>query len=86
MMIGPVAVHLDSLRPRCVLTTYDPDTLEQDLDVLRDIRRRFGGALALNTAVLTPGLVRVGDPVRLLDPEETAALGRTTIAEATDAG
>ena len=67
MMIGPVTVHLDSLRPRCVLTTYDPDTLEQDLDVLRDIRRRFGGAVALNTAVLTPGLVRVGDPVRLLD-------------------
>ena len=74
MTIGPVAVYLDSLRQRCVLTTYDPDTLDQDLDVLRDIRRRFGGAVALNTAVLRPGVVRVGDPVRLLDPDETAAL------------
>ena len=86
MMIGPVAVYLDSLRPRCVLTTYDPDTLEQDLEVLRDIRRRFGGAVALNTAVLTPGFVRVGDPVRLLDPDETSELQKTVSAEARDAG
>ena len=66
MAIGPVTVLLDSLRPRCVITTFDPGTLEQDADVLRDINRRFGGTLALNAAVLASGRVRVGDPVRLL--------------------
>jgi uncharacterized protein YcbX len=68
MMIGPVVVHLDSLRPRCVMTTFDPGTLEQDAEVLRDIHRRFAGTLALNAAVLTPGRVRVGDTARLLPP------------------
>lgn len=68
MMIGPVVIHLDSLRPRCVMTTFDPGTLEQDAEVLRDIHRRFAGTLALNAAVLTPGRVRVGDTARLLPP------------------
>ncbi|WP_088288217.1 MOSC domain-containing protein [Kineosporia sp. A_224] len=74
MAIGPVIVHLDSLRQRCVMTTFDPDTLVRDGEVLRDIHRRFGGTLALNTAVLLPGSVRVGDPVRLLTPTETSEL------------
>jgi uncharacterized protein YcbX len=76
MLVGPVAVHLDSLRGRCVMTTYDPDTLDKDASVLRDIYRRFGGTLALDAAVLRPGIVRVGDPVRLLDEHEAIALER----------
>jgi uncharacterized protein YcbX len=72
MAIGLVLVHLDSLRQRCVMTTFDPDTLVRDGEVLRDIHRRFGGAIALNTAVLVPGTVRVGDPVRLLTETEAA--------------
>lgn len=76
MMIGPVGVYLDSLRARCVMTSYDPDTLEADRSVVRDIYRRFGGTLALNTAVLRPGTVRLGDLVRLLDAHETIALRR----------
>ena len=74
MMIGPVSVYLDSLRPRCVVTTFDPDTLEQDPGVLRDIYRRLGGSLALNTSVQHPGTVRLNDPVQLLDEDETTAL------------
>lgn len=69
VMVGAAAVFLDSLRERCIMTTFDPDTLEQDVEVLRDIRRRFGGLLALNAAVARPGTVRIGDPVRLLEPE-----------------
>ncbi len=71
MMIGPVAVYLHSLRRRCVMTTYDPDTLVKDGNVLRDIHRRFGGLLALNAAVLRPGVVHVGDPFRVLEQDET---------------
>src|SRR5678809_457202 len=50
--IGDAVVGLDSLRPRCPMTTVDPDTLERDPEVLRDIGRRFGGRLALNADVL----------------------------------
>lgn len=74
MLIGSVVVYLDSLRQRCIVTTYDPDTLQRDGEVLRDIHRRFGGLLALNTAVLRPGSARVDDPVRLLSSDETDAL------------
>lgn len=63
LYIGDAIVYLDSLRGRCPMTTVDPDTLERDPEVLRDIARRFGGRLALNAGVLRPGTLRVGDPV-----------------------
>ena len=66
--IGEAVIRLDSLRPRCPMTTVDPDTLERDPEVLRDIARRFRGRLALNSAVAHPGLIRVGDAVRLVHP------------------
>jgi uncharacterized protein YcbX len=64
--IGTAIVRLDSLRGRCPMTTVDPDTLERDPDVLRDIGRRFGGRLALNAWVVRPGIVHDGDPVALV--------------------
>ena len=62
--IGDVIVRLDSLRGRCHMTTIDPDTLNVNPAVLRDIVHRFGGKLALNAEVVRAGTVRVGDPVR----------------------
>ena len=64
--IGDAIVRLDSLRPRCPMTTVDPDTLDRDPEVLRDIGRRFGGRLALNADVERSGTIRVGDAVRLV--------------------
>ncbi|MEP7383739.1 MAG: MOSC N-terminal beta barrel domain-containing protein [Gemmatimonadota bacterium] len=64
--IGDAVIALHSLRARCPMTTVDPDTITRDPDVLRDIGRRFGGKLALNAWVEHPGLVRVGDAVRLV--------------------
>lgn len=64
--IGDAIVGLDSLRGRCPMTTVDPDTLERDPEVLRDIGRRFGGRLALNAEVLRPGTIRIGDAVTLV--------------------
>lgn len=61
--VGDAVIRLDSLRPRCPMTTVDPDTIERDPEVLRDIGRRFGGRLALNAEVLTPGEISVGDEV-----------------------
>jgi hypothetical protein len=64
--IGSVVVRLDSLRARCPMTTVDPDTLERDPEVLRDIGRRFGGRLALNADVSRGGTIRIGDAVRIV--------------------
>ena len=66
--IGTAVIRLDSLRPRCPMTTVDPDTLDRDPAVLKDIGRRFGGSLSLNAEVLRPGRIRLGDAVRLLPP------------------
>jgi hypothetical protein len=70
--ISRAIVRLDSLRGRCHMTTIDPDTLEVDPGVLRDIVRRFGNRLALNADVVRAGTIRVGDPVRLVMPAVTA--------------
>jgi hypothetical protein len=60
---GGAIVRLDSLRARCPMTTVDPDSLERDPEVLRDIGRRFGGYLALNAEVVRGGIVRVGERI-----------------------
>ena len=65
LRIGAVRIGVARLRPRCVMTTYDPDTLVQDVDVLKDIVRDFEGALALDCEVLEDGEVAEGDPVEL---------------------
>ena len=65
LAIGEVEIGLRDLRGRCVMTTFDPDTLVQDPGVLRGIVRRFDGTLALNAFVLRGGRLAVGDPVEL---------------------
>jgi uncharacterized protein YcbX len=66
--IGSLVIRLDSLRTRCPMTTVDPDTLERDPEVLRDIGRRFRGRLALNADVARPGTIAIGDAVTLVRP------------------
>ena len=60
---GEVIIGIQDLRERCIMTTFDPDTLAQDVDVLRKIRREFGGLMALNCSVVKPGRAAVGDAV-----------------------
>lgn len=66
LRIGSVIIDVDSLRGRCVMTTYDPDTLAQDPAVLKDIAKRFGGELALNCAVENGGVIELNHTVELL--------------------
>lgn len=66
--IGETIIALDSRRGRCPMTTVDPDTLEVDRGVLKDIIARFDGKLALNAEVLRPGTIHVGDRVHLVRP------------------
>jgi hypothetical protein len=71
LRVGAAIASVVKLRSRCVMTTYDPDTLEQDLSVLRRIASEFEGQMALDCAVVTGGRIAVGDPVELLQAEET---------------
>jgi len=66
LRINETVIGMDDLRARCIMTTYDPDTSEQDVNVLRRIQREFGGVLGLNSYVINPGRVAVGDRVELL--------------------
>ncbi len=65
LLAGGVIIGIKDLRDRCVMTTFDPDTLMQDVDVLRKIYREFDGSLALNCYVVKPGRLSVGDEVIL---------------------
>ncbi len=63
LRVGQVVIDVAQLRMRCVMTTFDPDTLQQDLGVLRKIVREAEGKLALDCAVAQGGVLREGDPV-----------------------
>ena len=67
LRVGGAVASVAKLRSRCVMTTYDPDTQEQDLSVLRRIASEFGGQMALDCDVLGGGRIAVGDPVELLE-------------------
>lgn len=62
---GTAVIELPALRVRCVVTTFDPDTLEQDPEVLARINRELDGTLALDALVAEPGAIAVGDPVEV---------------------
>ena len=64
--VGPVVIGIQDLRGRCIMTTFDPDTQKQDVEVLLKIRHEFAGTLALNCYVIKPGKLAVGDPVTLI--------------------
>ena len=66
LRIGKVVIGVQDLRGRCVMTTFDPDTLQQDRQVLKDIANRFEGKLALNCHVIHGGEIHIGDDVDLL--------------------
>ena len=66
LSIGEAVIRLDSLRQRCPMTTVDPDTLEVDREILRDIQHRFAGRLALNAEIVGAGTIKTGDTVSLI--------------------
>ena len=65
LVVGPVAIGVQKRRSRCVMTTFDPDTLESDPRVLLDIVHRFDGKVALDCEAFTTGVIRVGDRVEI---------------------
>lgn len=66
LLIGDVVISIQDLRGRCIMTTFDPDSLAHDPNVLRDIVKRFDGKLALNCDVARGGKIQVNQEVEIL--------------------
>jgi uncharacterized protein YcbX len=66
LRIGAAVIGMDDLRLRCIMTTFDPDSGEQDVNVLRRIKAEFNGRLGLNSEVVSRGRISVGDAVELI--------------------
>jgi uncharacterized protein YcbX len=73
LRIGEVVIGIQNLRGRCIMTTYDPDTLKQNREVLQEIVDKFDGTLALNCFVVQGGEIRVGDNVELFAGKDCVA-------------
>jgi uncharacterized protein len=67
LRIGELVIGVRNRRSRCVMTTFDPDTIEQDPQVLRTIVWGFEGKVALDCWVEHPGEVAVGGAVELVE-------------------
>ncbi|HLK07352.1 MAG TPA: MOSC N-terminal beta barrel domain-containing protein [Candidatus Angelobacter sp.] len=67
--IGDVRIHTEKLRDRCVMTTFDPDTQAQDPSVLTRIISELDGSTALDSSIITPGKIRLGDAAHIIEHE-----------------
>jgi uncharacterized protein len=68
LRIGAVVIVMEDLRSRCIMTTFDPDSGVQDVNVLRRVQKEFNGRLGLNSYVQVPGRISVGDTVEFIPP------------------
>jgi uncharacterized protein YcbX len=73
LRIGSVRIAIESLRRRCVMTTFDPDTQVQDPSVLRDLAARFDMRFALDCRVIAGGEIAIGGGVELVAAERATA-------------
>ena len=68
---GEAIVRMGDRMPRCVMTTLDPDSGVQNAPVLKALAeyRKVGTDLLLGVYgdVEQPGVIRIGDPVEVLD-------------------
>ena len=76
LQIGDVVIGIGDLRQRCIMTAFDPDTLEQDLGVLRRVQTEFGGFLGLNCFVIRGGTISAGAPADISPSPSMADPGR----------
>jgi hypothetical protein len=66
LQIGDAVVQITVECPRCVMVTHGFGDLPKDPGVMRALVRESGGNLGVYATVDKPGIVKVGDPIRLL--------------------
>ena len=60
-------VAIVGLDPRCKMITLDPDTAEQNPEIMRQVARLHDGNAGVYGAVVVEGTIRPGDEIVLLD-------------------
>jgi uncharacterized protein YcbX len=67
LSIGDAVVEMTVECPRCVMTTHGFADLAKDPGIMRSLVKHTGGNLGVYAKVESPGPIRVGDPVELLE-------------------
>lgn len=67
LSIGSTVLQVDSYCERCVMITTDPDTLERDSSLLKTVYKELNQQFGVYASVITPGEVRLGDHVVMLE-------------------
>lgn len=67
LRIGQAVIRVTTECPRCVMVTLAQEGLDKDPGVMRAVVREAGGNLGVYATIDTPGVVRRGDLVELLD-------------------
>lgn len=65
LRIGKVLLGMRTLRERCIMVTYDPDTNERNTAVLMELREKYEGKNGLDAYVIEGGTIAIGDPVHI---------------------
>jgi uncharacterized protein len=65
VLIGAAAMRIDAHDSRCTIVNVDPGSGRPDAGLLKQIGQRHRGRAGVYGTVVRPGLVRIGDPVRL---------------------
>jgi uncharacterized protein YcbX len=66
VVLGEAVIEVRMRMERCVMTTRaQPDGIERDLRVMRTIARERGACLAVGAQVTRPGVLRLGDELRV---------------------
>ena len=64
--IGTAVVRVDKSDERCAVVNLDPDSLARNSDVLRTIVRQRAMCFGIYGSTVTPGVLRLDDPVMLV--------------------
>jgi uncharacterized protein YcbX len=78
--VGPVVLHVTNPTIRCVVPTRPQPGVELDRGLTRRLAERTDRFLGVYADVTTPGVVRVGDPIRVREPAAPNAIQRAATA------
>ncbi len=66
---APLKIWVTRPDPRCMMININPVTGEQQPEILRHVAKARQNMLGIYVTVLAPGVIRPGDPIRLIQPE-----------------
>jgi len=71
---GPNAgrLHANVAIDRCVMVTLDPDSAAREPAILRCVVQDFANEIGIRCTIAAPGMIAVGDRVRLVTAPEEA--------------